>query len=79
MAAVEDLTSRVEDWKSLRTQQFGELMLFGTFTVLKGDGGKDQEREVSHVLPETRSFEKEVHVTQYEVVVCNDFADVSAL
>lgn len=42
-----DLNDRVEDWKSLRTDAFGELVLFGTFTVLKGDGGgKDQEKEV---------------------------------
>ena len=42
-----DLSDRVEDWKSLRMETFGDLVLFGTFTVLKGDGGgKDQEKEV---------------------------------
>ena len=42
-----DLQDRVEDWKALRMETFGELVLFGTFTVLKGDGGtKDQEKEV---------------------------------
>ena len=46
--ALLDLNDRVEDWKSLRIDSFGELMLFGTFSVLKGDGGgKDQEKEVS--------------------------------
>ena len=46
--ALVDLNDRVEDWKSLRIDTFGELMLFGTFSVLKGDGGgKDQEKEVS--------------------------------
>jgi cell division control protein 24 len=45
--ALEDLDERVEEWKSLKKESFGELMLFGTFTVLKGDGGnKDQEKEV---------------------------------
>jgi hypothetical protein len=45
--ALLDLQDRVEDWKSLRVDSFGELMLFGTFSVLKGDGGgKDQEKEV---------------------------------
>jgi hypothetical protein len=45
--ALLDLNDRVEDWKSLRIDSFGELMLFGTFSVLKGDGGgKDQEKEV---------------------------------
>ena len=46
--ALVDLGDRVEDWKALRIDSFGELMLFGTFSVLKGDGGgKDQEKEVS--------------------------------
>ena len=45
--ALQDLKERVEEWKSLRVSTFGELMLFGTFTVLKGDAGtKDQEKEV---------------------------------
>jgi cell division control protein 24 len=45
--ALVDLKERVEEWKSLKVETFGELMLFGTFTVLKGDGGsKDQEKEV---------------------------------
>lgn len=44
--AVADLNARVDDWKSLKVEAFGELLRFGTFTVLKGDGGKDTEREV---------------------------------
>lgn len=45
--ALVDLDERVEEWKSLKLESFRELMLFGTFTVLKGDGGsKDQEKEV---------------------------------
>jgi cell division control protein 24 len=50
--ALEDLDERVEEWKSLKKESFGELMLFGTFTVLKGDGGnKDQEKEVCCINP----------------------------
>lgn len=45
-AAVIDLNNRVDDWKSLKVEAFGELLRFGSFTVLKGDGGKDTEREV---------------------------------
>ncbi|KAH0536783.1 hypothetical protein FGG08_006386 [Glutinoglossum americanum] len=45
--AVEDLAVRVEDWKGHRIDQFGELLLYGTFTVVKGDGrSSDMEREV---------------------------------
>ncbi|KAI9858167.1 MAG: hypothetical protein M1813_007816 [Trichoglossum hirsutum] len=44
--AVEDLATRVEDWKGHRIEQFGELLLYGTFTVVKGDGRTDVEREV---------------------------------
>jgi hypothetical protein len=53
--ALLDLSDRVEDWKSLRMEAFGDLMLFGTFSVLKGDGGgKDQEKEVG--FPSSQSF-----------------------
>lgn len=49
--ALLDLDERVEEWKSLKLRTFGELMLFGTFTVLKGDGSsKDQEKEVCFQL-----------------------------
>ncbi|KAK2732348.1 hypothetical protein FQN57_002934 [Myotisia sp. PD_48] len=44
--AVMELTTRVDDWKTLKVDGFGELLRFGTFTVLKGDGSKDTEREV---------------------------------
>ena len=50
-AAVVDLNARVDDWKSLKVEAFGELLRFGTFTVLKGDGGKDTEREVCIKFP----------------------------
>lgn len=46
-AAVFDLSNRVDDWKALKVDGFGELLRFGTFTVLKGDSNKDSEREVS--------------------------------
>jgi hypothetical protein len=29
---------------------FGDLLRFGTFQVVKGDSGKDNEREVCHWL-----------------------------
>ncbi|EEQ85666.2 hypothetical protein RJZ56_004016 [Blastomyces dermatitidis] len=43
--AVDDLASRVDDWKALNVEIFGELLRFGTFTVLKADVGRDAERE----------------------------------
>lgn len=50
--AVADLAERVDDWKLLKVDSFGELLRFGTFTVVKGDTGKDSEREVySPLLP----------------------------
>jgi len=46
MAAVEELKGRVEDWKGHKVEQFGELLLHGTFTVIKSDSGpRDTERE----------------------------------
>ncbi|KAF2224926.1 Pleckstrin homology domain-containing protein [Elsinoe ampelina] len=46
-AIVDELSGRVEDWKGHKVEQFGELLLFGTFTVIKSDSGvsKDSERE----------------------------------
>ena len=49
--AVVDLAERVDDWKSLKVDSFGELLRFGTFAVVKGDTGKDSEREVSPFTP----------------------------
>lgn len=45
-SAVVDLAERVDDWKALKVETFGELLRFGTFSVLKSDTGKDTEREV---------------------------------
>lgn len=45
-AAVVDLSERVDDWKALKMESFGDLLRFGTFQVVKGDSGKDSEREV---------------------------------
>ncbi|KAI2794900.1 hypothetical protein POX_a01501 [Penicillium oxalicum] len=44
-AAVVELSERVDDWKSLKVEAFGDLLRFGTFAVVKGDSGKDTERE----------------------------------
>ncbi|GMF74020.1 unnamed protein product [Aspergillus oryzae] len=51
-SAFTELDERVDDWKSLKIESFGDLLRFGTFTVLKGDNGKDSEREVCS-LPDT--------------------------
>lgn len=45
---VQDLKDQVEDWKSHRVEAFGELLLHGTFVVIKGDG-MNTEREVSSI------------------------------
>jgi cell division control protein 24 len=44
-SAFRDLDERVDDWKALKIDSFGDLLRFGTFTVIKGDNGKDSERE----------------------------------
>lgn len=48
-AAVVDLSERVDDWKALKMESFGDLLRFGTFQVVKGDSGKDSEREVCDI------------------------------
>ncbi|KAK4624552.1 Rho guanine nucleotide exchange factor scd1 [Fulvia fulva] len=54
--AVQELKMRVEDWKGHRIEGFGELLLYGTFTVLKSENlanGKDAERQYHVYLFET--------------------------
>ncbi|KAI4172588.1 MAG: hypothetical protein LQ343_003435 [Gyalolechia ehrenbergii] len=48
--AVVDLQLRVEDWKGHNMKQFGELLLYGNFTVVKGEGAKPAEREVGVIF-----------------------------
>ena len=43
---VKDLKGRVEDWKGHKLEHFGELLLHGQFSVIKGDQKGDVEREV---------------------------------
>jgi cell division control protein 24 len=47
--AVEELKTLVEDWKGHRIEGFGDLLLYGQFTVLKGDSmsSKNEERDAS--------------------------------
>lgn len=58
--AVNELQGRVEDWKGHRINHFGELLHFGNYTVLKGEGAKVVEREVSVIFdsldPVTRAM-----------------------
>ena len=43
--ALRELNERVEDWKSLKTKEFGDLLLMGTFSVLKDSALREQEKE----------------------------------
>ena len=59
---------------------FGELMLFGTFTVLKGDGGgKDQEKEVRPPFPIIVSFNSQSSIGVFWNVDVNKPTPVSHL
>lgn len=46
--SVKDLEGRVEDWKGHKLEHFGELLLHGQFSVIKGDQKGDVEREVCY-------------------------------
>lgn len=43
--ALDDLITRVDDWKNHRVEQFGKLLLHGVYTVVTGKS--DQEKDVS--------------------------------
>ena len=42
--ALQDLQERVDDWKQLQVGTFGELLLLGTFNVMK-DGARSEDKE----------------------------------
>ncbi|KAJ4291221.1 Guanine nucleotide exchange factor for Cdc42p [Collariella sp. IMI 366227] len=44
--AVEDLVSRVEDWKKHRVDQFGKLLLHGVYTVNTGKTEQEKDYEI---------------------------------
>ena len=60
LSAVSELQGRVDDWKGHKVDHFGELLLYGNYTVLKGEGAREVEREVSHICyrltPELRAI-----------------------
>ena len=43
--ALQDLSERVDDWKQLQISTFGELLLLGTFNVMKDSGIRSDEKE----------------------------------
>jgi cell division control protein 24 len=45
--ALEDLKTRVDDWKNHRVEQFGNLLLHGVYAVTTGKA--DQEKDVSAI------------------------------
>ena len=51
--AMFELGERVEDWKGHQLQNFGDLLLHGSYQVIKGDSGnsREQEREVGNFTP----------------------------
>jgi cell division control protein 24 len=64
-AAVQELKMRVEDWKGHRVEGFGELLMYGTFTVLKSENlasGKDAERQVCEHSSITRAERTANHI-----------------
>ncbi|KAK3305891.1 pleckstrin domain-containing protein [Chaetomium strumarium] len=44
--AMEDLITRVEDWKKHRVDQFGKLLLHGVYTVITGKGDQEKDYEI---------------------------------
>ncbi|KIV80052.1 hypothetical protein PV11_07582 [Exophiala sideris] len=43
--ALLDLQERIDDWKQLQVNGFGELLLLGTFNVMKDSGMRSDEKE----------------------------------
>lgn len=69
---MEELKGLVEDWKGHRIEGFGDLLLYGQFTVLKGDSmsSKNEERDVS--IPEILSNILLTYATVQDLPLRND-------
>jgi cell division control protein 24 len=64
--ALDDLITRVDDWKNHRVEQFGKLLLHGVYTVVTGKS--DQEKDVSLHDPTSLSpFTLTDKLPQYEI------------
>lgn len=63
--AVVDLQERVEDWKNLSLTQTGELLLLGTFNVMKDGAIRNEEKEY-HIYLFSRILVmcKEINITK---------------
>ncbi len=48
--AMNELNSRIEDWKNIKMESLGDLLLDGTFDVIKTENGKESPREVRYTL-----------------------------
>ncbi|KAK3386070.1 Pleckstrin homology domain-containing protein [Podospora didyma] len=44
--ALEDLITRVDDWKNHRVDQFGKLLLHGVYTVITGKSDQEKDYEI---------------------------------
>lgn len=65
LEAVQALKSQVEDWRNHRVEAFGDLLLHGNYTVIKGDG-TNSEREVGFELF-SRTCHTVVNAPQYKM------------
>ena len=44
-----ELQGRIEDWKGINTETLGDLLLYGTYDVIKFENGKEAPREVGKI------------------------------
>lgn len=74
--ALEDLTSRVEDWKSHKVEQFGKLLLHGVYGVITGK--TDQEKDVSLLArfqgPDTNLEKYEIYLFESILLCCKEIS-----
>ncbi|QGI81383.1 unnamed protein product [Fusarium fujikuroi] len=66
--ALEDLTSRVEDWKSHKVEQFGKLLLHGVYGVITGK--TDQEKDG----PDTNLEKYEIYLFESILLCCKEIS-----
>ncbi len=78
--ALEELISRVDDWKNHRVEQFGRLLQHGVYTVITGRSEQEKDvrpelvRKVSSGMHRTNTShpQYEIYLFEYILLCCKE-------
>ena len=65
--ALEELISRVDDWKNHRVEQFGRLLRHGIYTVITGRSDQEKDVRADPIYSRLSTGKPALTVSQYEI------------